>query len=143
VKEGRAARAVSEREIALALVLQLAQDQTGHGRTGKFSLQQFYDDDIEFVHDLGDTLGVKCDRAFDNKLRKVTQMLVRYGVLESRMSGTQKDYFGEPAKQRDYWLPPGKALLLTKGQTACTMTPEGEASFLLRRAYPKPDDDPA
>ena len=132
----RKARQVSEREIALTLVLMLAQSNYK-----RFALQQFYDDDMEFIDDVRKELNIEFSKAWDNKLAKVVRRLVNYGVFESRMSSTQKEYVGEPAKQRDYWLPPGKRDLINRGQTDYTMTPEGEVKFLLRRAYPDPVDD--
>jgi len=39
------------------------------------------------------------------------------------------------------FMRPGKASLLTRGETSCTGSPEWEAGFLLRNAYPDPDRD--
>ena len=136
VTEKRTARQVSERELALALVLELAQV-----RPYRFALLGFYDDDAEYLLALANRIGVKWDKAFHNKVTKVTRRLVSYGVLHSEMRGTQKEYCGEPAKQMEYWLPPGKASLITRGKTEYTMSPEDEAAYLLRRAYPEPNDD--
>ena len=127
----RCARMLSEREIAIALVLEYADS----GCTS-FSLMGFYDDDFEFLHALADRLNVKDDQAFRNKLRRVVRHLVNYGVLSSRMQGTAKEYCDEPAKQMNYKLKPGKAELIRKGKTDHTMAPEDEAAFLLRHAYP-------
>ena len=132
--EKRTARQISEREIALSLVLELAESGLMD-----FSMMGFYDDDAEFLHDLADRLQVECDKKFLNKVTKVVRRLVSYGVLYAKMCGTHKEYIGEPAKQMNYWLPPGKANLLTRGKTDFTMTPDGEAAYLLRRAYPEPD----
>lgn len=132
----RKIRSVSEREIALALVLEFA-ESNAHS----FSLMGFYDDDFDFIHDLAERLNVANDNSFKNKLTKVVRTLVNYNVLHSRMSGTHKEYFGEPSKQMDYWLRPGKAELIRRGKTEHTMTPEGEAAFLLRHAYPDPEYD--
>ncbi|QBQ74808.1 hypothetical protein BcepSauron_428 [Burkholderia phage BcepSauron] len=132
----RPIRSVAEREIAMALVLEFA--ESGLPR---FALMGFYDDDSDFMNDLADRLSVRYDNAFVRKLTKVVRRLVRYGVLYSEMRGTQKYYVGEPAKQMEYWLRPGKASLLTRGRTEYTMEPEGEAAFLLRHAYPDPDWD--
>ena len=132
----RLARHVSEREMAIALVLELA--ESGLSR---FSLFGFYDDDADFLEDVADRLQAGLTKSFHNKLTKVVRCLVRYGVLHSEMRGTHKEYFGEPSKQMEYWLRPGKARLLTRGKTDCTMSPEDEAAFLLRHAYPDPNDD--
>ncbi|KND62281.1 hypothetical protein BVER_01725 [Candidatus Burkholderia verschuerenii] len=132
----RLVRHVSEREMAIALVLEFAESGLS-----KFSLFGFYDDDAEFMKDVADRLRAGFTKSFHNKLTKVVRCLVRYGVLHSEMRGTHKEYFGEPTKQMEYWLRPGKARLLTRGETDCTMSPEDEAAFLLRHAYPDPNDD--
>lgn len=132
----RLARDIAERDIAIALVLELAESGLF-----SFALLGFYDDDYEFLRDLADRIGVMNNKAFHNKLTRVVRRLVNYGVLYARMSGTHKEYLGEPTKQMDYrFSNPGKAGLLTRGETVHTGTPEWEASFLLRRAYPRPDD---
>jgi len=131
VKILRKIRSISEREIAINLVLELA--ESGLRR---FSLLQAYDDDAQFVDDLARRLNVVLDKAFDAKLTRVVRKLVNAGALESMMSSTHKEYIGEPTKQRDYWLPPGKARLLTVGATDHTGAPEWEAAYLIRRAYP-------
>lgn len=132
-REGlRQVRGVSERDIALALVLELAESDLHH-----FSPLGFYDDDQDFLGDLANRLGVANDRAFRNKLTRVVRRLVSYGVLYAKMRGTHKEYIGEPAKQMEYGFSnPGKANLLTRGESDYTGTPEWEANFLLRRAYP-------
>jgi len=132
----RTIRQISEREIAIALVLELAEMQ-GH----TFSLLGFYDDDCEFLTDLAERLKVPEDKSFRNKVLRVTRTLVAGRALTAQMRGTHKEYIGEPAKQMDYSLPVGKAGLLTRGRTECTMDPEGEASFLIRRAYPRPESE--
>lgn len=129
----RLIRNVSEREIAIALILEFVESEMPN-----FSLMGFYDDDFEFLNDLAERLQVAYNNAFVNKLRKVVRTLVNYNVLYARMAGTSKEYFGEPAKQMDYWLRPGKAELIRKGKTEHTMSPEDEVSFLLRHAYPDP-----
>ena len=132
----RPVRQITEREMALALVLEFA--ESGLHR---FALRGFYDYDADFLTDLADRLQTDYNQAFHNKLTKVVRCLVQYGVLYSEMRGTHKEYFGEPEKQMEYWLRPGKARLLTKGKTEHTMSPEDEASFLLRHAYPDPNAD--
>lgn len=127
----RTIREISEREIAMALVLELA-ESGDH----KVSLMGFYDDDLDFIMALAARLGVVDNRPFRNKLVRVARELVRVGALDSKMFGTGKEYLGEPSKTQAYWLPPGKAGLLTRGRTEVTMDPEGEAAFLIRRAYP-------
>ena len=131
---GRHARTITEREIAIALVLELAESGLHD-----FSLLGFYDDDADFLISLADRLNVVEGKAFRNKLIRVVRHLVNYGVLFAAMRGTHKEHIGEPAKQMDYSLHPGKANLLTRGESEHTGSPEWEASFLLRRAYPKPD----
>lgn len=131
----RHARAIPEREIAIALVLEFAESGLP-----AFSLLGFYDDDADFILGLAKRLSVVDDKAFKNKVTRVVRKLVRYGVLYGVMSGTQKEYIGEPAKQMDYrFTKPGKANLLTRGKSDYTGTPEWEAAFLLRHAYPEPD----
>lgn len=132
----RTIRQISEREIAIALVLELA-EMRGH----TFSLLGFYDDDCEFLTGLAERLKVPEDKSFRNKVLRVTRTLVAGRALTAQMRGTHKEYIGEPAKQMDYSLPVGKASLLTRGQTECTMDPEGEACFLIRRAYPRPESE--
>lgn len=128
-------RDVSERDIAVALVLELAE----YGLR-PFALLGFYDDDVDFLTNLSDRIGVANDKAFRSKLTRVVRKLVNHGVLYAKMRGTHKEYIGEPAKQMEYgFLKPGKAKLLTRGETDYTGTPEWEADFLLRHAYPKPD----
>lgn len=132
----RKIRSVSEREIAMALVLEFAESGLIN-----FSLMGFYDDDFDFIQDVAERLNVANDTSFKNKLKKVVRTLVNYNVLHSQMSSTHKEYFGEPAKQMDYWLRPGKAELIRRGKTEHTMSPEDEAAFLLRHAYPDPRYD--
>ena len=113
VPDQRTARQVSEREIALALVLELAQ-----ASPYRFALLGFYDDDSEYLLALANRIGVKWDTALQNKVTKVTRRLVNYGVLYSKMRGTLKEYSDEPTKQMEYWLPPGKANLMTRCATS-------------------------
>lgn len=130
----RPVRGVSEREIALALVLELAHTQ---GET--FSLLGFYDHDVEFVEALAERLQVACDLPFRSKLKRVVRVLVSHGVLSAEMRGTRKEYLCEPAKQMNYSLRPGKGALMRRGETEYTWQPEEEAAWLLRRAYPAPE----
>lgn len=130
----RPIRSVSERELALALVQELA-----HTTGERFSLLGFYDHDVEFVEALAERLNVRKDKAFSNKLRQVTRELVSWRVLSATMRGTGKEYLGEPAKQMEYELPPGKGALIRKGKTEHTWEPEEEAAWLIRRAYPAPE----
>lgn len=136
-REGlRRVRDVSEREIAIALVLEFAESGLH-----SFALLGFYDDDQDFLGDLANRLGVADDSVFRNKLTRVVRRLVSYGVLYAKMRGTHKEYVGEPAKQMAYGFSnPGKANLLTRGESDHTGTPEWEANFLLRRTYPNTDD---
>lgn len=131
----RTARMCTEREMAIALVLELA-----NTRTNRFSLLGFYDEDLDVIAAVADKLNLADDRPFRNKLRRVCRRLVSYDALYSSRVCTQKEYIGEPEQQLDYVLLPGKARLLTRGRTDVTMEPEGEAAFLLRWAYPAPDD---
>ena len=128
----KAARQISEREIAIALVMQLAEHSHHH-----FSLLGFYDSDIDFLENLSDRLNAEGGKVFKNKVQRVIRKLVRHGVLLASMRGTHKEYFGEPTKQMEYgFASPGKDRLLTLGRTEHTNEPEWEAAFLLRRAYP-------
>lgn len=121
--------------MALAFVLLLAET---HGDV-PVSLMGFYDDDAAFLADLAERLQVADDAAFRRKVVKVARQLVRYGVLYTRMRGTNKEYLGEPAKTQIYWLKVGKAHLLTAPAGDGRMGPESEAAFLLRHAYPDPN----
>ena len=130
-------RHLSEREIALALVLEYAETSCI-----SFSLMGFYDDDADFLQALSERLNVPNDSAFKNKLTRVVRRLVNYGVFYSRMSGTAKEYIDEPAKQMNYRMRPGKAeLIRQERRPGITLGPLGEAEFLLRHAYPRPDDE--
>lgn len=132
----RTARQVSERELAIALVMEFAETEQI-----TVSLMGFYDDDADFISNLAQRVGVALDGAFNNKLRKVMRRLVQYGVFYSRMRGTQKEYFGEPEKTMVYWLKNGKdALIRREAKPGICMGPLGETEFLLRHAYPDPAD---
>lgn len=128
-------RQISERDIAIGLVLELAD----FGERRHFSLLCYYDDDSDFFHGLANRLNVVANNAFHNKLTKVVRNLVNVGVLETGVFCTHKEYVGEPTKQTEYWLKPGAANRLTRGRTECTNEPEWEASFLIRRAYENPN----
>lgn len=126
-------RRISEREIAMALVLEYAETHCI-----SFSLMGFYDDDADFLQGLAVRLRVPNNKAFWAKLTRVVRKLVNYGVFHARMRGTAKEYIDEPAKQMTYWMRAGKdALLRREYKPGVTMGPEGEAAFLLRHAYPK------
>ena len=129
-------REISERDIAINLVIELAESGLS-----SFSLLGFYDDDCYFLSDLAERLNVIEDKSWKNKLTKVVRVLVNYGVLTARMNNNHKDHIGEPTKQMEYTLKVGKAQLLTRGKTEYTGDPEWEASFLLRNAYPKEQND--
>lgn len=102
----------------------------------------FYDDDMNFLANLAERLGVKDDKAWQNKLRRVVRRMVKYRVLSSHMSGTQKEYLGEPAKTMIYAMPVQWCARLAPemhpGYTPMG-NPEWEAGFILRHAYPKED----
>lgn len=134
----RPAREISDREIAIALLIELAQEIPY-----KFSLLGFYEDDENFLEALTDRLkaakpGSEGGQAFLNKLRKVCRRLVQYGVLHACMTQTAKEYLGEPSKQMEYFLEPGKAHRLHDGARGYN-GPQWEAEFMLRHAYPKPE----
>lgn len=130
----RAIRGISEREIAVALVLELAE-----GKYHDFSMMGFYDDDADFLREVAARLNVPNNKSFISKMTRVVRHLVNYGVLHSRMMSTHKEYIGEPAKQTNYWLKPGKAELIRHEPGEHWMGALGETEFLLRRAYPKED----
>lgn len=137
MSEKRTSRQTSEREIAIALVLEYAESETI-----AFSLADYaYDDDADFVDAVAERLNVKNDQPFMNKLRKVTRRLVRYGVMHAEMKSTQKYYVGEPTHQMRYWLRSGKAALIRRERNpGVTMGAQGETEFLLRHAYPATDN---
>ena len=126
---------LSERSMAIALVLEFAETNCI-----TFSMMNFYDDDADFLDGLAARLEVTNSVAFRRKITRVVRKLVNFGVLHSRMRGTAKEYFGEPAKQMSYWLRPGKEhLLREESRPGITMGPQGEAEYLLRHAYPRPE----
>ena len=128
----RRPRDISEREIAIALVLEFAASGM---RT--FSLLGFYDDDAYLMSSIAGRLDVADDTPFKNKLVRVVRNLVRHGVLYSQKCSTHKEYLGEPTQQMEYgFVNPGKHRLLTAAKTEYTGGPDWEAEFLLRRAYP-------
>ena len=128
----RLIRSVPAHEIAAALVLEYAEVNAI-----SISLMNFYDDDMDFLQGLADKLHVKNDTSYKNKLRLVIRRLVSYGVMHARMCSTGKEYIGEPAKQMNYTLKVGKAALIRRGKSDCTMEPDREVAFLLRHAYPQ------
>lgn len=131
----RRVRRLSEREIAIALLLEYAETNCI-----SFSLMGFYDDDYDFLQGLAKRLSVPHDMAFKSKLRRVVQRLVSYGVLYASMRRTDKHYIDEPAKQRNYRLRTGKAELMRQPyRPGITFGSEGEAEHLLRDAYPRPE----
>lgn len=137
----RLAREIPEREIALAVCLELAQ-----GGTREFSLLGFYDDDIEYLDDLMKRLRVDGSpgapiKAWRNKVRKVVQHLVKWNVLYASRRGTHKEYLGEPTQQTNYgFVNPGKYHSLNSPAENGRWGSYREAEFLLRHAYPRPDD---
>lgn len=137
----RPAKAIPEREIALAVCLELAE-----GGTREFSLLGFYDDDAEYLDDLAKRLRVDWragapQKAWMAKLRRVVQHLVRSGVLYASRRGTNKDYIGEPTQQTNYgFVNPGKYRSLTAPEGKGLWGPQKEAAWLLRHAYPDPED---
>ena len=72
----RTPRQVSEREIAISLVIALAESGLP-----SFSLAGYYEDDEDFLHELAGRLNVEKEKPFVNKLRKVTRKLVNADVL--------------------------------------------------------------
>jgi hypothetical protein len=128
----RTVRSVSERELAITLVLLLAQKSDG-----KFSPMAFYDDDMDFMEDLAYKLNVPNSTSFKNKVVKVCRHLVSFGVLYARIARTAKEYIDEPNRQQNYMLRPGKVhLLREERRPGVTYGPQGEAEWLLRHAYP-------
>lgn len=138
----RLIRYISEREIALKLVLLLAQRAASAFPSYEFSLLRFYDDDLDFVDDLLQELNTtECNAAL-RKINSVVRKLVQYGILYGSTRSNHKEYIGEPTHQRNYgFADRGKILLLTAGEIpGIRGTPEWEAAFLLRRVYPKPEN---
>lgn len=127
-------RGTSEREIAIAILLELA--STGSHR---FSLLGFYDDDEETIAGIAERLELPNVKVLHNKMRKVVRRLVAYGVLYSQRCSTYKEYIGEPTQQTEYVLEPGRAHRM-QGENKHYHEPEWEAAFILRHAYPKADD---
>lgn len=132
----RKIRQISEREIAMALVLEYVK-----ANRDDFSLSLIADDDLEFIASLAKRLQVEGDLPFKNKLTRVVRRLVNYSVLDTHTFAGQKFYLGIPNRETRYALRPGKAdLLRSEFVPGVTLGGEGEAEFLLRRAYPRPDD---
>lgn len=132
----RTPRQVSEREIAITLVIALAESGLP-----SFSLAGYYEDDEDFVNTLAERLNVQSGKSFVNKVRKVTRILVNADVLIAERATNDRWYAGQSGGQMEYRLRPGKATLLTHPASDCSMGPEGEAAFLIRRAYPNPELD--
>ncbi len=129
----RSVRSVTERELAIELVLELAQESPH-----TFSPMGFYDDDASFLGALSERLDVPDNNQFKCKVIKVCRRLVNYGVLSARITQTAKEYVDEPRRQQNYTLRPGKAHLLTSPKRpGVTYGPQGEAEWLLRHAYPE------
>lgn len=124
-------RSVSEYDLALAIILTLANHYER-----SFSMNGGYDSDIDFLCKLAERLQVISDHAFQNKIIRVIRKLVNYGALNAQMNKTHSQYYGQPKKVMEYSLPVGKRELLVRGETDHTFSPEGEAAFLLRRAFP-------
>lgn len=133
----RSVRGVTEREFAIAIVLELAEVCTE-----TFAPLGFYDDDSDVMTSIAQRLKTPCDGAFKNKVIKVCRRLVQYAVLIGRTRQTAKEYIDEPGRQREYTLKPGKAALLRREAVpGVCYGPEGEAAWLLRHAYPDPTKD--
>lgn len=132
----RTPRQVSEREIAMNLVIALAESGLS-----SFSLAGYYEDDEDFLHALAQRLNVENGKPLVNKLRKVARRLVNYEVLIAERVANDRWYAGQSGGQMEYRLRPGKATLLTQPQSDCTLGLEGEAAFLIRRAYSNPELD--
>ena len=133
----KTARQVSERDIAIQLVLELAEDTRP---MASFSMLGAYDDDATFISSVAFRCECKDDRAFQNKMRRVVRVLETCGVLIGRVMSTHKEYIGEPTHQKNYWLRPGKAELIRRpAKLGVCMGAQGETEFLLRHAYPDPE----
>jgi len=130
----KSVRMTSERDIAIAVLLELS---TGRNR---FSLLGFYDDDADMISAIAERLGLEARKEFTNKLKKVVRVLVNYGVLARQRVSTHKEYFGEPTQQTEYILEAGRAHRM-QGENKHYNSPEWEAAFILRRAYPDPASD--
>ena len=135
--EAKKVRGITERTFAIAVLVTLAQDT----RTHQVSLLGFYDDDADAIEAIAERLGVSPDsKPYRNKLRRVIQRLVRYGVLHAERCGTHKEYIGEPTQQTNYILESGRARRMM-GKTEHYHEPEWEACFILRHAYPDPVEE--
>lgn len=134
----RSARQVTEREIAIALVMEFCRKEA---RWVSFSMYGFYDDDADFVANVADEVGSQANKSFVNKMKKVVRRLESYGVLVGQMRSTHKEYCGGPTHQKNYWMEPGKVRLIQQPhRPGVNFGPLGECEWLLRRAYPKPDE---
>jgi hypothetical protein len=132
----RNARNVSEREIAIALLIRLAEyDQCGFRG---FSFSEFTEKDVCFIDGLARRIGIANDEAYRNKLRRVTRKLVRDNVLRSEMRTTTKE-----KKQMNYMFPNSwtASRMVRKETDDATSSQEREAKYLLSRVYPEPGRD--
>ncbi len=129
---------LTDREIAGKVLMALA--RRGEG----FCLFWFYENDVDFMCDLGKEMGLPGNFPGDsltNRLKKVVRRLVQVGILYGRTSSCQAEYIGEPRVLRKYdFAEPGYA---------CRLAPEKyphykpmgkvetELSIFLDRAYPR------
>ena len=130
----RLIRNVSQRELAIALLIELA-DAGGDG----ISLLGCFEYHNHTIGEIATRIDVISDDALFRKLRVVARRLVTFGVLSSNMVYSPDVYASAIAgasKTMFYALYPGKRFLLTSDATCGRFGPEGEAGYLLRNAYP-------
>lgn len=124
---------VTDYEIAKAAVLVLAEFG------GHIAPAGYYDDDADLVDEIMKRSGLDNTgiQKFTRRLFRVCNKLCHCGVFYGTMQGTNKEYFGEPAKQREFrWLDPSYALRLGTDYRylpGMEPSPQREAEFLLRR----------
>lgn len=94
---------VSQRKLAGIVLMTLAgREQCGF----TFSASGFYDNDFDVLVEIIEKAGFEKEpvKRSQERIRRVCRKLAQYGILATRMEGTQKEYLGEPARQQDYWF---------------------------------------
>jgi len=92
----------TDREIAAAILMRLANHPSGHHDS--FCLLWYYDYDIEYLSAVAKDLGLENipGRPFIRRLQKVCRRLEAVGILSGRISSCHKEYIGEPTVLKSY-----------------------------------------
>jgi hypothetical protein len=127
----RNVRNVSEREIAIALLIRMAESEQS-GLRG-LSLSGLYVCDDYFIDDLAMKIGIENNKAFFNKLKRITRKLVRHNVFLREATITR-----EGTRSKYVFAKPWESRRLYRKETDDASSQEREAKYLLSRAYPEP-----